>query len=137
MGRAKVKEVKRMAKKYKDDDGMYLALVDKGDRWTFGWYSDEEGYATCEVNDILDDPEYTSDTAPVEKTKWESWIVAQVALEHGIDGGSHRGFKIKKDAREAMRAANEALMSGARKPEPAWVAHARAAGWAAPEGWTP
>jgi hypothetical protein len=123
-----------MAKKYRDDDGMYLALCDGEDGYTFGWYSAEDGYVTCTIGDMFDTDSLKAELHEA-KADWELWIIAKVALNMGCD--NHGNFKSQKDAKLAMKAANEALLRGDRKPLPKWVVEATNAGWTAPEGWKP
>jgi hypothetical protein len=123
-----------MAKKYKDDDGAYLAMCDDEDEeeYTFGWYFPDEGYVTCPIVEILHSPEFKSGENDT-KTQWETWIVGKVAVEMGAN--ERGGFGTRKEAKAAMIAANEALLRGDRKPLPRWVIEATNAGWTAPEGW--
>jgi len=121
-----------MAKKYKDDDGMYLQWCEGETGYTFGWYSTEDGYVTCPICEIFISEAFL-EAKNTEKVDWESWIVGKTALEMGAN--KHGDFKTEKEAKAAMKAANEVLLRGDRKPTPRWVIEATNAGWTAPEGW--
>jgi hypothetical protein len=125
-----------MAKKYRGDEGEYLAICD-GSRdglYTFGWYFDEEGYVTCPVLQLLESSLKDKAEPPESKSDWESWLVIRTAQEMGCD--KYGDFATMKLAKAAMNAANEALLRGDRKPTPQWVTMARNAGWTPPDGWS-
>lgn len=122
-------------KKYKDNDGAYLSYcTDENELHTFGWYYDEDACITCTLNDMVLAGIDKFAEAPTTTSDWESWIVWQTAKEMGCDKKGR--FNTAKDAKVAMRAANEALLRGDKKPVPQWVVLARNAGWTPPEGWT-
>lgn len=120
-----------MAKKYIDDNGMYLALCDGECGPTFGWYSPKEREVTCPMCDILTGPAFIEDLN-TEKPDWEEWIVGKIALKMGAN--EHGYFETEEDAKAGMKAANEALLlmrrccDGDRKSTPRRVVQATEAG---------
>ena len=124
-------------KKYKDDEGGMLAIDEnRGNSiegtWFIGWDYPNEGINA-----------YLGEFSEADLTSDEDWAmrIAQEAAHPFADedeeGYGRFVFVSKKSAQLALKAANEALLGGFKKPWPAWAIRAEAEGWAPPEGWTP
>lgn len=123
-----------MGRTYKGSEGEVLA-IDKDTRsglWSIGWDFPEEG-----INSYLG--EFSEEELRGE-AQWEVRIAQAVAkpfADEDEEGYGKYLFPSKRAAKQALAAANEALLRGDQKPWPAWAAQAKAAGWPPPEGWKP
>jgi hypothetical protein len=127
-----------MAKKYKDKEGMYLAIAELRDGFRVGWFDTEENSVEAFTDDS---PVPPRDEQPADKSTWENWIAywAMVPFardQNGWSEGVPIAFASITAARKALAAANAALLSGSA-PWPEWAILAKDAGWKPPTGWKP
>lgn len=123
-----------MAKKvrYVTEDGDVLGVdrTPMGD-WIVCWFcvmlDDGPGGVLGEGTDEADGDELSM---------WE-WRMAEQAVAPFAEKRTDAGyvFATRQRAEAALVAANLALIT--KKPVPAWVAEATAAGWKPPRGWKP
>jgi hypothetical protein len=125
-----------VAKKYKTQDGDYLTVIEDGHAHRVAWFVAEH----CDIGLFVGD-DFEADKekeCPTDKGDWECWVASHSAAPFS-DRSDSQGFVFDAavSAKKALRAANEALLRGDKKPMPGWALKAKDAGWTPPEGWKP
>ena len=124
---------RKKTKKYVSDTGDYLAVDIQAGAYRLIWYIKED-------NEYGDTVRKFNEDEPEPKSSRDAWDVWQ-ANRHATplaDGDDMHGLYFDSEARahKALRAVNEALLSG-EAPWPLWAVKAKEAGWTMPEGWKP
>jgi hypothetical protein len=122
-------------RKYKDEDGGYLAVVEEQYGWSICWIVNIDG-------DQEEGLFLGEDLHPGEwDNKLANTIIRDFAKEHPDLVSHARGkpwmFERKTDATNCLTLINAALLKGDGKPWPTWALQAEKAGWKAPKGWKP
>ena len=125
-------------KRYKDEEGRYLAIDDRCDDFCLGWYIPDENDFGAHVGEDAREVEKVLATKepPESRADFDNWVVI-VAVHKLADGVGAHGFYFEsmKRAKEALAAANLALLS--KNVWPDWALKAKAAGWTPPKNWVP
>lgn len=121
---------RKRARRYKDAEGNYLMVTGDIHGFRVCWFCpdiDSEGSSLGERA-----PRGGDNSAAEQENR-----LAYMAAEPFSDTRDCAGFlfETERRAKEALRAADEALLSGEVWPD--WARKARDAGWTPPEGWKP
>jgi len=113
-----------MARRYKDEEGNYLNIFDSGRGYYLAWYLPEEN-EPGECVGSLTPSEFSKDN-------WESRVLYETIKQFADERDPAYGFLFDSmnRAKQALRAANEALF--AKAPTPEWMIKALEAGWRPP-----
>jgi len=104
------------SRKYVAEDGSYLDIDDRlhGGFHRIAWFlpEDDDFGAYVGDRDVWSNPQEDEDSDP--KTVWELKTADEAVkpFAYGKDSSSGYQFESEKDARNALRAANEALLKG-------------------------
>lgn len=126
-----------MTKRYKSNDGSYLAVVEEASTGNYhiAWFiPDDDGYGAYVGAGFPEDEKVTEDN---KNELWEMKTANEVARPFACCKGSYGyEFETEKKAKQALVACNLAL-SSREVPMPDWALKAAAAGWKPPKGWKP
>lgn len=121
--------------RYKDRDGQYLAIEERGYVYKIGWYDPAEAMfglmlANAQIADRdADDTNLASEVCKDYFDKYSMYLPRV---------GSDYEFDDKRDAQACLRIINAKLHYAKKsKPIPDWAEKALAAGWSPPKGWEP
>ncbi len=110
-----------------------LVVVEEDYRWLIQWELDDGedlgGYLCQSKDDGEGSP-------PADRGEWEHWAASKAvrsAPAVNLKGSAGAWWESEKEARAALRIANEAIKQERALPE--WAHTALAQGWKPPRGW--
>jgi len=117
-----------MTRRYKDAEGNYLDIFECDGGFYLAWYIPEDD----DVGECIGE----RPPSRLSKDAWEGRVLYETVKQFTDRRDSTHGFLFDSmnKAKQALRAANEALR--AKAPTPEWMAKALEAGWRPPAGQT-